>query len=314
METVQLLVVELIKLCVPILIGFVCIKTKFLPSKTADGVAPLIARVLLPVMLFCSFADPDLAFETVAQNGGIVAGAAVWIALCFFAGFAVASLLKLPARKKGVFVILMGMSNVTYMGIPVCVALFGESFGKMGAALVSLAGHLVMWTVGVILLSLIIRDGGKFSPRSLLTPVLIAILLGLAWKMTGIAMPAILYTPLDLLGSTTPYIAMLYVGMLIAGADFKGVLKEKSLPVFLGMKLLFMPLLFGLVLRLFKPLMGANAADLLLIECSTSAMISLTPYFKERGLDAGYSATLVFTSILCNIITLPLVLLINGAY
>ena len=47
---------------------------------------------------------------------------------------------------------------------------------------------------------------------------------------------------------------------------------------------------------------------------ATSAMISLTPFFREYGYDDDFAGQLVFTSIALNIATLPLVMLINSLY
>lgn len=310
MEQVKTLALELIQLCLPIAIGFLAAKTKYLPTDASEKVAMLVSRILFPIMLFCIFASPSLSVGQILDSRGLLIAAAVWTLVCLMVGFAVAKGARLEAGKAPVFTVLMTMSNTTYMGIPICTALFGEAFGTLGAAVCTLAAHLVMWTVGVLMMRLAGKGKSKkgFSLGGLISPVTIAIALGLVVKFCGLSLPEILYHPLDAIGDTTPWIALLYIGMLMAQVPARELLLDGSVYLFLAVKLLFLPLGLAGLLRILPLPLGADTKRLLLVEFSTSAMISITPYLRDQGYRGDYSATLVFLSILCNILTLPLVL------
>lgn len=166
LENVKILVVELLKLCIPIVIGFVVVKTKFLDAGVRDALSRLIARVLFPILMFCIFLNPDISVGQIWDSRYLLLTAVGWVVVSFLIGMAAAKLLKLDRRRGPVFFILLGMSNVTYMGLPLCVALFGEQLGQLGVALVSLAGHIAMWTLGVYLMSRYSAEPGKRASAS----------------------------------------------------------------------------------------------------------------------------------------------------
>ncbi len=317
LENVKILVVELLKLCIPIVIGFVVVKTKFLDAGVRDALSRLIARVLFPILMFCIFLNPDISVGQIWDSRYLLLTAVGWVVVSFLIGMAAAKLLKLDRRRGPVFFILLGMSNVTYMGLPLCVALFGERLGQLGVALVSLAGHIAMWTLGVYLMSRYSAEPGKksFSLKAAFTPVTVAILAAIVLKLVGVRLPDLVYSPLHTLGNVTPQLALVYIGVVIATSDFSVVYKSREVPVFLCLKLLLLPLLFGLVMNLAGRLyLPEDYRQLLMIEYATSAMISLTPFFREYGYDDDFAGQLVFTSIALNIATLPLVMLINSLY
>lgn len=314
MENVKILIVELIKLCIPIFIGLIAVKTKYMPN-IKDSIGTLISKVLFPVLMFCIFMDPELSLSEIGANYQILVVSCIWVALAFVIGLLVAKAIKAPAKRAPVFSILMGMSNVTYMGMPICTAMFGEQAGSLGVALVSLSGHIVMWTLGVVILNTCSGEKKKFSLKNLLSPVTVAIAVALILKFCGVVLPSIIYNPLNTLGDTVPYISLVYIGMIIAASDFKEAIKDKVIGVYALMKLIIMPLLLGLLLKIFaNGFLSADMQTLVFVEFSSSAMISLTPYFKDCGYDSDFAGRLVFFSITLNIITMPLVLFINNLY
>lgn len=313
----MILVTELLKLCIPILVGFVVVKTKFLDGGVRDSLSKLISRVLFPILMFCIFLNPDISLGQIWDSRYLLLTAVGWVIVCFLLGMGAAKLLKLDKRQGPVFFILLGMSNVTYMGLPLCVALFGEQVGQLGVALVSLSGHIAMWTVGVYLMGCYRAEKGgkKFSAKAAFTPVTCAILAAIVLKAVGLRLPDVVYTPLHTLGNVTPQLALVYIGIVIATNDFSVVFKNRKVPIFLCIKLLILPLLFGCIMnfagRLYLP---EDYRQLLMIEYATSAMISLTPFFREYGYDDDFAGQLVFASIALNIVTLPLIMLVNSLY
>ncbi len=174
-----------------------------------------------------------------------------------------------------------------------------------------------MWTLGVYLMSRYSAEPGKksFSLKAAFTPVTVAILAAIVLKLVGVRLPDLVYAPLHTLGNVTPQLALVYIGVVIATSDFSVVYKSREVPVFLCLKLLLLPLLFGFVMNLAGRLyLPEDYRQLLMIEYATSAMISLTPFFGSTGTTTTSRASLVFTSIALNIATLPLVMLINSLY
>lgn len=93
-------------------------KTKYLDAGVRDPLSKIIARVLFPILMFCIFLNPDISVGQIWDSRYLLLTAVGWVVVSFLIGIAAAKLLKLDRRRGPVFFILLGMSNVTYMGLP----------------------------------------------------------------------------------------------------------------------------------------------------------------------------------------------------
>ena len=69
----------------------------------------------------------NLDRNSLAQAGVQLASALLGVGVTLLLSMAVASLLRLPRERWGVFVTMAGLSNTLFIGIPVCTQLFGEA-------------------------------------------------------------------------------------------------------------------------------------------------------------------------------------------
>ena len=68
----------------------------------------------------------NLNRNELAQAGLQVAAALLSVGATLLLSMGLASLLRLPRERWGVFAAMAGMSNTLFIGIPVCTQLFGE--------------------------------------------------------------------------------------------------------------------------------------------------------------------------------------------
>src|SRR5690554_4149778 len=69
--------------------------------------------------------------------------------LAFLVGWLMTSLLRVPSGRRGVFTVLLSLSNSMFIGFPVAYALFGDS-GMPYAIFYYLANTTVFWTLGYL--------------------------------------------------------------------------------------------------------------------------------------------------------------------
>lgn len=177
-----------------------------------ESIAPLLIYIIAPVVIFTGVAKADISAGTVSLPLFFFTVASI---LCLLA-YSVASFMW-SGSEKNILAFSAGAGNVGYFGLPVAVALFGESIIPL----------VVLSIFGIILyentLGFYITAKGNFSSREstgkvLRLPAVYAFFLGLAVNMSG-THPGQAFTDIALYfqGAYT-VLGMMLVGLGIASA------------------------------------------------------------------------------------------------
>jgi predicted permease len=145
--------------------------------------------------------------------------------------------------------------NVGYMGVPLCIAAFGEA-GLPPAMLTVIVTAVVCMVFGVMLIELEVA-AGHGPVRTFLraafnvarNPLPLSIALGIAASASGLAVPAPVERWIDLLGAAAAPCALFAIGLFLSDKSVKSGLAEAGLAALI--KLLLQPLLAALVLPWF---------------------------------------------------------------
>ena len=172
--------------------------------------------------------------------------------------------------------------------------------------------NILLWTMGYGMIS------GSSSPkevaRSLLrTPVLYAMVVGLAVYLLQIPVPALIAQPLELLSNMNTPLSMLITGILIATGDLKQIVCDRHIWKLAGLRMLVIP---AVCLAAFAALgllrFGMSAQVVLLLECCPAAAIT-SVFAVQFGHDEHFAAGCVVLTTLLSIVTLPLCALVLTA-
>ena len=113
-------------------------------------------------------------------------------------------------------------SNTSFIGIPVADALYGESAALLCSVFI-MATSTLMYSVGIALLVGGGSGNKKDVLRAVISPLTIAALLAIALVFSGLHLPLLLKDSLELIGSITPPVAMMLVGVIIANVKISRV-------------------------------------------------------------------------------------------
>lgn len=191
---------------------------RWLSREADDSLLKLTIRVLYPCFIF----EKVFAEESLADLDVIwwpISAGFLSIMVGFGVAFAVAALLRIDDKgKRRAFIFTAGIFNYGYFAIPVCEAVFGESF--VGKLLVfNLGVELAIWGVGVLLIG-----GGASGVGRLLNPPILALILALWMNHAGWG----LYFPEFALGSIEMVGACaIPVGLLLIGATTLDLWREQ---------------------------------------------------------------------------------------
>lgn len=283
--------------------GFVAVKTGVLKQEGKQTLSNLLLYLVVPAMIVHSYM---MEFsEEILHNLLAAFGMSV---LAILIGTAITLLLtaRRKDRRAPIFRFACVFSNAAYMGFPLISALFGAE-GLLYASAYVTVFNILLWTMGYGMVS------GSSNPkevaRSLLhTPVLYAMVVGLAVYLLQIPVPDLIAQPIDLLSGMNTPLSMLITGMLIAAGDLKSIVCDRHIWKLAAFRMVLIPAVCVAVFALLG-FHGMSAQVVLLLECCPAAAIT-SVFAVQFGHEERFAAGSVVLTTLLSIVTLPLCALI----
>lgn len=303
MELALICVRQVAALFVMIFAGFVCVRTGVVAMDAKKAFSDLLLGLVAPCMILNSYMA-EFDWRTL-QNLLLAGGLAVLLQ-----GTAIlAARLARPLFHGGEAPILRFgciYSNAGYMGFPLVAALFGQE-GLLYASAYLTVFNLLLWSHGCMLLDR--GENGEPAPlavtmrNAVTNPALLAVPIGLVIYCAQIPLPAVLTTPIQMIGDMNTPLAMFITGMMIAGSDLKAVVRSAGVWKVIGMRLVAVPLV-GFVLCALLGVSGMAPQVVVLLEaCPTAAVTSV--FSIRYGYDEQLAAGSVVLTTLLSISTLP---------
>ncbi len=204
-------------------LGYGAGRTGFFPPEATAWLTKFVFYFALSAMLFRFSANLPLA--QVFDAGFVVAYLAGTAAIYLLAT-AVAMVRRLPIAEAAIEAQCAVIGNVGFLGIPMLVLLLGEA--AIGPVMLVLAVDLIVFGSLVVILITGSRDGRvslRVSGRVLRTvgrglignPMIVSIVLGLAWSSSGVALPGVADSFLTTLGAAATPGALFAIGASLAG-------------------------------------------------------------------------------------------------
>ncbi len=228
-------------------------------------------------------------------------------------GYLIAWLVTLPMpvdkEHKPLFELLMSMGNSMFVALPIVDALFPESRAVFYVSLSCLPFNVLLFTYGVWR----IQSGRKDSHvrlRDIFSIPLLAALLALALFLLKPPIPAAVRGLISTLaGGTTP-LSMLVIGASLGSVSLLDAFKNGKLYVASFVRLLLIPVLTWLVLRLLTddPVLLMTST---IVAASPGAVI-ITVMANQYDRDSVYTAEGTLQSTALSMLTIPLLVWLLG--
>lgn len=266
----EVLVNTIVPLFALIGIGFVMGRGTLLPPAAARGVALMVTYVAIPALLFRSMAHADLRHNF---DAGIVLSyfgvCAIVMATALTAG---RLLFGLGMAELGVFSLGAMYSNSVLLGLPLVKTAFGDSGVVLLTKIIALHSLLLLPLATFLIISG--QRGGVRSVRvmsgalwqSLNNPVIIGLVAGLLWSLTGWDLPVPVERTCAMLGEAASPFALLALGASQARIRLAGNLGQPAVAT--AIKLVLHPLLLWLV----ASTVGGLSAEAIAVATVTAAL------------------------------------------
>lgn len=280
--------------------GFLLRRSKKLPEETPHVLSLLCTLVFSPAYSIVNLGQ-SLRMEVIGEKMQLLGYGVIFAAAAVFFGRLLAIPFSRNEVEKSSLRYAFAISNYGYFGYPVIEGVFGQAM---------LADFMVfVIPIGILTSSygyMLFQKDSKFSlKRMLCTPMVAGLIIGAAVGLSGIRLPDVVTTSLSGAGACMSPCSMLLAGFMLGKFSFKQLFSGIR-PYYLTLiRMLGIPLVFGVVMYLcgirgqflFQPLLFA----------SLPLGLNLVVYPESCGYEkeAGENAKLCFISYLMAIIILP---------
>lgn len=292
-----------------IALGWMLVRWRKWPDSITEALNRVVFKIALPAMLFRLMSDfgqspPVDARLLIAFFGSCL--------IVFVLGRVIANrLFKLDGISGSVFALGGIFSNNVMLGLPIATVMLGEK-AIPSVALVLVFNGLILWTLATVSVewvkhgALNLKGFGKTAVSVLKNPLIIAILSGTLFSLTGIPLPQMIDKPVSMLGTIAVPLALVALGMSLAAYKVKDGLRESYAICLL--KLIVQPLvIWGLAVLLGLPPLESKVVVLL-----GSMSVGINVYLMSQQFNAltGPAATSMLLSTVFSAVTTPLLLML----
>jgi len=290
-----------------VLLGYIAEKTKFVP-KINENLSKIITHITLPVLVIVSLSDQDINNVPLFDIFIVVISGIGAISVLLIVNYFLGKLLRIPVERQVIHSFLGSFGNVIFLGYPFILYLFGET-GFLYAIIFSIVNELIVWTFGAYLLNYKSQiNAQRWSIKYLLNPNTISFLVGISMILLNLRLPVIVHTPLERLGSATTPLSMMFIGSILAGVRLKETIKNLSIWSICLIKMIVIPVIFILGIKIFFPLfqnINIMMLSVVTLQIAMPSQTNLSVLADRYRSDPEYAAQTIFITTLVSSITLP---------
>lgn len=282
-----------------IAIGFAAVKSELLPKSAVPGMGRFVLFFCLPALIFSTLAHTPIRqvldpLYLLAYGGGSL--------LAFGLIFTLSRVFGSQTSAATLNALGSAICNSAFIGYPVLLQVFG-TLPAAAFTMTLLVENLLIMPLTLIILEMnrAITDGGStsrvlinFVRRLFSQPILLGILAGLLFSLTGWTLPGVIDRSLEFLAHAAAGVALFVIGGSLVGTQIKG---DRRTIVFITLaKLILHPALVALVVWWLPPF--DPQLQTIAILAAAMPMLSIYPVLAGHYVDASrYAATLVVATL-----------------
>ena len=295
--SMQLVLTQILVILLYVAVGFMAGKTRLILPEHRKFLSGLCSNLILPFTILSASAQ--------AVSGEKMKGLLVSLGF-FFAVYACVTVLSLiatrgktPGRRAAVTGLLT-YSNCTFLGLPLCQALFGDMAVLYNVSAL-IAFNVLFFTVQYSLFT-----GGKMNLKNLLTPTTLSTAALVVMLVLKLRFPDPVQTVCVGVGSMISPLSLIIIGVMLSESAFTVVLREKQAYLLSVLRNLAIPLAGMLLLRLLPLDSSTRLCVLVYLACPCATLTSI--YAIKFDMEPEFCAHTVLLSTILFAATLPMII------
>ena len=310
--------------------GIILKRYRFIQDGFGKGLSNLVLYIAQPALIFLAYLKE---FDSNVLKNILIVLAFSIVAHLVFAMVALKAYKHEPDGRRRMLRFATVFSNAAFMGIPLVEKVLGSD-ALIYASVYNITFNLFLWSFGVYICTEDrdedgdgVTDGDvltdyheikkqnplfKSLKTAVLHPVTIAALIGLVFFFLPIHtyVPELVVESLTHLKGLVIPLSMMVIGLRLSDIDFHGILKEKSMYLFLILRHAALPVLVYVIMKIMTMtgvVISTEVMLVILMMASAPAASSATMFAERYDCDAPYVSKLVTVSTLLSILTMPLI-------
>ena len=300
MPSMNVVFTQILVILLYILIGYAAGKLRLINADQRKYLTTICTNLILPFTILSA------SNQTISHNQMAELGLSFLLMLgLFIATTTIAMLVQrhTPRPLKVTTTSLVTYPNCTFLGLPLCRALFGDIAILYNAvAMVAFNVLFFTWQSSAF-------TGKSFRPRNLATPGTIATALLLLMLFAGIQFPAPVQTVVSSTGAMITPLSLIIIGVMMSENRLVLILKERRAYVITLVRNLAVPLVALLILITLPGDGPSKLCQLVYMACPCATLTSI--YAIQNDMEPELAARSVLLSTLVFALTLPLVIAVG---
>jgi len=297
---------SILPIVIMIAVGYFLTRRGWFGEDAAGLFSKVVTNVALPPYMIYNVMSTYTRAQLIEAGPGLIVPF-LSMGAAYVIGVAVAAVCKVKRGRRGAFQSMFSLSNTIFVGLPICLALFGDKSAPY-VLLYYIANTTLFWTIGVYGISCDGRDesASVFSLTALkriFSPPLIGFIIAVFLVMCGIQLPAFLMNTCKYLGNLTTPMAMLFIGMVMAESSSVGIKIDRDLLLLNIGRFLVTPLITLVMANYFSiPLL---MKQVFVVMAAMPAMGQTPIMCRAYDADYQYAAAAVTLTTIISMIVIP---------
>lgn len=297
-----------------ILLGFIAVRGKLVPSDTLGGMSKIVMYFTLPALIFSTLARME--YHDVIIPSFLIAYATGSI-ITFFIGLLISyKILHRPLTESAIKGAGMGISNSAYFAYPVMLLAFQDP-PTAAFAMALIIENIIMMPLVFIMLEISSSQRQSLNPRHMFysiikrlitNPLILSVIAGVFASGFHIQLPQVMDKVLVMLSGASATLALIILGGSLVGSALRGNIRDVSF-VTIG-KLILHPAMVAFMFMLI-PDMDQNL-KLGGILIAAVPMMSIYPIIASQYGFRSLCASILFATTLASFFTIIAILSLMG--
>ena len=297
--SMQLVLQQIIVIFCYVAVGVGAGKLNIINPDQRKYLTQLCSGLILPFTIL-SAASMELGAE-----GFRSLGIALGVMFLIFGGTMACSLLLLQVvhaenKFRAALTSLITFPNCTFLGLPLCQALFGE------IAVLYNCAALIAFNVLFFTVQLPLFTGGKINLKAILTVPTIATFALLAMLALGIHWPGPMQTVVSNVGGMITPLSLIIIGVMLSENDLMSIFREKAVYLVMALRNFLIPVVVMLVLMAVPMDVQDKLCVLVYLSCPCATLTTI--YSIQTDTRPELCARSVLFSTISFAISLPVVI------
>ena len=284
-----------------IFIGFILCKGRFIPQSASEVFAKLENKIFMPAVVINTFWS-NCTVETISEKWIFILYSVAILTFCVIAGFLISGFLSKKEYVRKIYRNSIAISNFGFVGTAMVSGIYGaDSIELFDYMVFTLPLNMFTYSFGIAWL--VPDEKNKLSFKAFTNPIFISLFIGAFLGLFSVPKLSIFEKIISSTADCMAPIAMILTGFVIGSYSIANLLKQWQTYVVTGIRLIALPSIAVIVLRLLNTPNEIIVATL----CANAMPLGLNTVIipSAYGKSPNEGASMALVSQLCSIVTIP---------